>query len=111
MYPPLLFIRAFDRLNIHYVLPVLPVIILHDEGYRRTCRITMAYPADDLGGILLDLHPPTSSVPLLASGKFKIKRIEIQIEIARHAFNNRRKLRAMRLSRCQIPQTHDAFPL
>ncbi|MMZ66046.1 hypothetical protein D1872_285030 [compost metagenome] len=100
--PALLLIRSLDRLDIHDVPPMRPVIVGDNQRHRRAGRISVTYAADNLRRILLDLHPAPSSVSLLAAGQFKIKLLEVQLQIAGQTFNNRRKLGTVRFPGSQV---------
>ncbi|MNN49274.1 hypothetical protein D3C81_1637890 [compost metagenome] len=60
----------------------------------------MANPADDLCGILLDLHPASAAVALLPPQQLKIKLFEVKCQIAGQSLNNCCKLGAVRFPRC-----------
>src|SRR5437867_6492996 len=81
----LLGLRGVDVPGIHRLAPVFEVAIADGDGDRRSERLPSADAADDLCLVLLDLHPPSSPVPMLPPGEIAVDAFAIEANAGWHA--------------------------
>ena len=76
------------RLHGHGGPPVLPVPVHDPHGQGRAQRLAEAHAAEDLAGVLLDLHAPAPAVAQLAAGQIAGDVERLQRESRRHALDD-----------------------
>jgi hypothetical protein len=99
LYAPRFIGRDVARLNIHYVRPVGPVLILNQERYGRPQRQSVTHAAQDFRAILLYLHASAAPVSPLPARQFPVDLLYIDGQTCGHTFNYRHKRAPVRFSR------------
>src|SRR5689334_20760249 len=98
MYAPLVRLSLVELPRIHGALPVLVVLVAHDDGNRSAERLAAAHAANDLDFVTLDLHPPAAAVAVLATLQIIVYARTVERDACRHTRDDRRQLRSMRLA-------------
>jgi len=70
----LVILGAIDVFNRQRFGPVLPILVLDQDGDGRPDGVRVPDSADDVGLICLDFHAPTAAEPLLAAPQFPVNR-------------------------------------
>jgi hypothetical protein len=86
------------RLDVHRLLPVLPVLVRDEERNRAAGRLAPAYARQHLRAIGLDRHAAPAAVAALPPAKRGGHRVEIDRQPGRHAVDDRHERLSVRLT-------------
>src|SRR6185369_2910981 len=70
----LVILRTVDVLDGQRLGPILPILVLDQDGDRRTNGMRVSDSADNVRVICLDFHAPAAAEPLLAPPQFPVDR-------------------------------------
>ena len=98
VHAPLLGFGAVERPRVHRAAPVVEVAVADHERDRRADGLAAAHAADDLGLVVLDLHPPAAAVAVLPPGQVAVDALAVEADAGRHPGDDDGELRPVRLA-------------
>ena len=105
----LLRLRRIDVPRIHRSTPVFEIAVANGDGDRRSERLAATDAAGDFRLVVLDLHPPTAPVAMLAAGEIAVDALAIEAHARRHAADDDRELRAVGFAGRRECEPHSSF--
>ena len=89
---------GLDRPRVHPLLPVGVVAVDDLQRDRPAHRAAVADARADLGGVLLDLHPPAAAVAELAPRHVGVEDVAVELEAGGQPLDDRRQSGTVRLA-------------
>src|SRR5262249_37412522 len=89
----------------HSLGPVPPVLVVDPQPQRRPERLAEANAGEDLRGVLLNAHPPTAAVPLLAPREIAVDELRGEREPRGQALEDAEKRRSVTLAGGERPES------